>query len=94
MGPTMPDWPAGLSFGFYVCAELSGHWQLLKNRERWRTRISFRVSVQRTTPGSTLTLMWPTRPGQKLLRADAEQQQCLVVLLHSVPFDFAHDRLP
>ena len=33
-------------------------------------------------------------PGQKLLRADAEQQQCLVVLLHAVPFDFAHDQLP
>jgi hypothetical protein len=33
-------------------------------------------------------------PGQKLLHADAEQQQCLVVLLHAVPFDFAHDQLP
>jgi hypothetical protein len=29
-----------------------------------------------------------------LLRADSEQQQCLVVLLHAVPFDFAHDQLP
>jgi hypothetical protein len=29
-----------------------------------------------------------------LLRADTEQQQCLVVLLHAVPFDFAHDRIP
>jgi len=29
-----------------------------------------------------------------LLRADAEQQQCLVVLLHTMPFDFAHDQLP
>jgi hypothetical protein len=28
------------------------------------------------------------------LRSDAEQQQCLVVLLHAVPFDFAHDQLP
>jgi hypothetical protein len=29
-----------------------------------------------------------------LLRDDAEEQQCLVVLLHAVPFDFAHDQLP
>jgi hypothetical protein len=29
-----------------------------------------------------------------LLREDAEQQQCLVVLLHAVAFDFTHDQLP
>ena len=29
-----------------------------------------------------------------LLREDAEEQQCLVVLLHAVPFDFTHDQLP
>jgi hypothetical protein len=29
-----------------------------------------------------------------LLREDAEQQQCLVVLLHAVPFDFTYDQLP
>src|ERR1051326_146767 len=28
------------------------------------------------------------------LRDDAEEQQCLVVLLRAVPFDFAHDQLP
>jgi hypothetical protein len=35
------------------------------------------------------------RPSDEcLLSADAEQQQCLVVLLHAVPFDFAHNQLP
>jgi hypothetical protein len=29
-----------------------------------------------------------------LLPDDAEEQQCLVVLLHAVPFDFTHDQLP
>jgi hypothetical protein len=29
-----------------------------------------------------------------LLLADPEQQQCLVVLLHAVRFDFAHDQIP
>ena len=29
-----------------------------------------------------------------LLHEDAEKQQCLVVLLHAVPLDFAHDQLP
>ena len=29
-----------------------------------------------------------------LLREDADEQQCLVVLLYAVPFDFTHDQLP
>ena len=29
-----------------------------------------------------------------MLREDAEEQQCLVVLLHAVPSDFTHDQLP
>ncbi len=35
-----------------------------------------------------------SRTPPTLLREDAEKQQCLVVLLHAVPFDFAHDQLP
>src|SRR5207248_8689668 len=29
-----------------------------------------------------------------LLRNDAQKQQCLVVLLHAMAFDFSHDQLP
>ena len=33
-------------------------------------------------------------PEPRMLRDDAEEQQCLVVLLHAVPFDLTHDQLP
>ena len=33
-------------------------------------------------------------PQPRMLRDDAEKQQCLVVLLHTVPCDFTHDQLP
>jgi hypothetical protein len=56
-----------------------------------------RVERSRTSSGCNFRQLpanqW-LHPGQKLLRADAEQQQCLVVSLHAVPFDFAHDQLP
>jgi hypothetical protein len=48
---------------------------------------SILASVRGMSPVSAVGLAL-IRP---VLRSDTEQQQCLVVLLHAVPFDFAHD---
>jgi hypothetical protein len=43
-------------------------------------------------PAHAMTRNRPS--GECLLCSDAHQQQCLVVLLHAVPFDFVHDQIP
>jgi hypothetical protein len=51
--------------------------------------------TQRSQPVEAAHGITRNRPsGGCLLCSDAEQQQCLVVLLHTVPFDFTHDQLP
>src|SRR5215203_2410050 len=75
--------------------------RLRRDQRRLGQRRARRGNGRRARSWSMWRMAWTKRPtaflGPRrggLLHEDAEEQQCLVVLLHAVPFGFTHDQLP